>query len=166
MKGACQTAEYHTVGNQPDGKRPRQYFTGKTSAVCRSMRRKTGNQNRVLSDIMSLDKGIEHGKEWRRPYYGSSAFDRSCRPHGNCPWCYGNRMHSTRVRLLKGCSLDDEIEEPPKSDRAGEKSPAFCFTERRGAVRLCTGGTVRGASPDPFRRSVHAVSSTMFPPAG
>lgn len=86
---------------------------------------------------MSLDKGIEHGKEWRRPYYGSSAFDRSCRPHGNCPWCYGNRMHSTRVRLLKGCSLDDEIEEPPKSDRAGEKSPAFCFYgAKRGSSSL------------------------------
>lgn len=79
---------------------------------------------------MSLDKGIEHGKEWRRPYYGSAAFDRSCRPGGDCPWCYGNRMHSTRVRLLKGCSLDDEIEEPPKAGNAGEKSPAFLCSRR------------------------------------
>lgn len=51
---------------------------------------------------LSLDKGIEHGKEHRKPYYKSGAFDLSCRPHGGrgrkrdaraCPWCYGNRMH-------------------------------------------------------------------------
>lgn len=76
---------------------------------------------------MSLDKGIEHGKEWRKPYYGSAAFDRSCRPHGDCPWCYGNRIHSMRVRLSQGCSLDDEIEEILNVGKPGEKSPAFLF---------------------------------------
>lgn len=40
---------------------------------------------------MSLDKAIEHGKEKRKPYYGSKAFDCSCRNHGTCDWCLSNR---------------------------------------------------------------------------
>lgn len=47
---------------------------------------------------MSLDKAIEHGKEHRKPYYGSKAIDRTCRNHGTCEWCRGNRMHSTQKR--------------------------------------------------------------------
>src|SRR3954466_55134 len=35
-------------------------------------------------------------KDWVRPYYKSQAFDPSCRPHGGCPWCVGNRMHQRR----------------------------------------------------------------------
>ncbi len=42
---------------------------------------------------MSLDKAIEHGKEKRKPYYTSGRFDRSCRPHGGCPYCESNRLH-------------------------------------------------------------------------
>ena len=42
---------------------------------------------------MSLEKAIEHGKEHRKPYYGAKACDKSCRPHGGCPWCLNNRMH-------------------------------------------------------------------------
>ena len=36
---------------------------------------------------MSLDKAIKHGKEHRKPYRGAKAVDKSCRNHGNCPWC-------------------------------------------------------------------------------
>lgn len=42
---------------------------------------------------MSLDKAIEHGKEKRKPYRGSKAFDKSCRNHGDCDWCRSNRMY-------------------------------------------------------------------------
>ena len=49
---------------------------------------------------MSLDKAIEHGKEKRKPYYGSKAFDRTCRNHGSCPWCKRNRLHKFRDRRL------------------------------------------------------------------
>jgi len=42
---------------------------------------------------MSLDKAIEHGKEHRKPYRKSKAIDYSCRPHGSCSYCYGNRIH-------------------------------------------------------------------------
>jgi len=45
---------------------------------------------------MSLDKAIKHGKEHRRPYYRSGKFDRTCRPHGGCPYCLLNRMHRHR----------------------------------------------------------------------
>ena len=47
---------------------------------------------------MSLDKAIEHGKEHRKPYYGSKAVDHTCRNHGGCPWCEGNRLHKHKRR--------------------------------------------------------------------
>lgn len=48
---------------------------------------------------MSLDKAIEHGKEHRRPYKGAKAVDRTCRNHGSCEWCHGNREYGSRKRL-------------------------------------------------------------------
>jgi len=45
---------------------------------------------------MSLWKAIAHGKEHRKPYRGAPAFDRSCRPHGGCPYCERGRQYSTR----------------------------------------------------------------------
>ena len=30
----------------------------------------------------------------RKPYTGSKRFDPSCRNHGRCPWCEGNRAHA------------------------------------------------------------------------
>lgn len=50
---------------------------------------------------MSLDKAIEHGKEHRKPYRGTKAIDPSCRNHGGCPWCEGNRLYSTKKELEK-----------------------------------------------------------------
>ena len=44
---------------------------------------------------MSLNKSIEHHKEYRKPYNGSKAFDRTCRNHGSCIWCMNNRMYRT-----------------------------------------------------------------------
>ena len=41
---------------------------------------------------MSLDKAIKYGKEKRKPYYKSKAFDRTCRNHQGCPRCEGNRL--------------------------------------------------------------------------
>ncbi len=48
---------------------------------------------------MSLDKAIEYGKEHRKPYY-KFAGDRSCRPHGGCSWCRGNRLRYKRIAAL------------------------------------------------------------------
>lgn len=47
---------------------------------------------------MGLDKAIEHGKEKRKPYYGSKAFDCTCRNHGGCQWCEENRKHKFRIK--------------------------------------------------------------------
>ena len=38
-----------------------------------------------------LDKAIKHGKERRQPYRRSRVFDRTCRNHGSCGYCEGNR---------------------------------------------------------------------------
>jgi hypothetical protein len=49
---------------------------------------------------MSLDKGINHGKEHRKPYYKSKAFDPSCRPGGDCPYCKSGRQHKYKKKKL------------------------------------------------------------------
>lgn len=43
-----------------------------------------------------LDKSITSGKEHRKPYYGSKAIDCSCRNHGGCPYCKGNRLYNRK----------------------------------------------------------------------
>jgi len=48
---------------------------------------------------MSLNKAIEHGKEKRKPYTGSKAIDRTCRNHGGCDWCKGNRMYKYNRKI-------------------------------------------------------------------
>lgn len=48
---------------------------------------------------MSLEKAIRHGKEHRKPYYDSRAFDRTCRNHGSCSWCIKNRLYKFRDKF-------------------------------------------------------------------
>jgi hypothetical protein len=59
---------------------------------------------------MSLEKGIQHGKEKRKQYQGrtSKKFDRSCRNHGNCGYCENNRLFSFRRLKFKA---QQQIEE-------------------------------------------------------
>ena len=45
---------------------------------------------------MTLDKAIIYRKERRRPYRRSRRVDRSCRNHGTCSWCRGNRLYTRR----------------------------------------------------------------------
>ena len=48
---------------------------------------------------MSLNQAIKHGKEHRKPYRGSKAFDCTCRNNGTCEWCKENRLiHDLRDR--------------------------------------------------------------------
>ena len=54
--------------------------------------------------VMGLEKAILHGKEHRKPFgkgYGnySKSIDMSCRNHGECFWCEGNRTYKYRKRL-------------------------------------------------------------------
>ena len=48
---------------------------------------------------MSLKKAIKYGKEHRKPYTDSRAFDKSCRNHGGCDFCKDNRLYSTNKAL-------------------------------------------------------------------
>lgn len=57
---------------------------------------------------MSLNKGIEHNKEYRKPYYGSKSFDRTCRNHGGCPWCEENRK---KKYIIKKIATQDRMDE-------------------------------------------------------
>lgn len=57
---------------------------------------------------MTLDKAIEHGKEHRKPYYKSKRFDRTCRNHGSCSWCYRNRLHKNIKRIHNADDTKDE----------------------------------------------------------
>lgn len=47
---------------------------------------------------MSLDKAVQHGKEYRKPYTGCKAIDRTCRNHGSCDYCRENRLHASKVQ--------------------------------------------------------------------
>jgi len=47
---------------------------------------------------MSLAKAIAYKKEHRKPYRGAKVFDHTCRNHGSCSWCEGNRTHSNKKR--------------------------------------------------------------------
>ena len=49
---------------------------------------------------MSLEKGIQHGKEHRKPYYKSGRYDPTCRPNGGCPYCENKRAHKNKKKEL------------------------------------------------------------------
>lgn len=57
---------------------------------------------------MSLDKAIQHGKEHRKPYTGSREIDRTCRNHGGCPWCEGNRLYNRKKREAAAKAREEE----------------------------------------------------------
>lgn len=44
---------------------------------------------------MSLDQAIKSGQEHRKEYRGGKNVCKSCRNHGGCPVCEGNRAYST-----------------------------------------------------------------------
>ena len=59
---------------------------------------------------MSLDKAIEHNKEHRKAFTKSKAFDYSCRNHGSCSYCQGNRKHSTMRKQLAS-DIGEQLED-------------------------------------------------------
>ena len=60
-----------------------------------------------------LNKAIESGKEHRKKYYKSQAFDMTCRPHGNCPWCQGRRLNKKRFKAKVAQKEIDELKNVP-----------------------------------------------------
>lgn len=58
---------------------------------------------------MSFNKAIEHGKEHRKQYYKyCKLVDPSCRNHGSCSYCQGNRQYNTRKRIEKANYKEDD----------------------------------------------------------
>lgn len=37
-------------------------------------------------------------RTYKKPYTKSKRFDKSCRNHGGCPYCEGNRTYNARKR--------------------------------------------------------------------
>ena len=50
---------------------------------------------------MALDKAIKSGKERRKPYRKSKAFDGTCRNNKGCPACKGNRLFQITKSLAR-----------------------------------------------------------------
>ena len=50
---------------------------------------------------MALDKAIQSGKEHRKMYTGAKAIDITCRNHGGCSYCLGNRLHKNNIKIQK-----------------------------------------------------------------
>lgn len=57
---------------------------------------------------MSLDKGIKHNKEHRKPYHGAKACDKTCRNHGSDDWAKDNRLYRANKLLEKS---EQDLEE-------------------------------------------------------
>ena len=50
---------------------------------------------------MSLDKAIQHKKEYRKPYRGAASWDSHCRNNNACSYCRDNRLYSSARELLR-----------------------------------------------------------------
>ena len=68
---------------------------------------------------MSLNKSIQHGKSHRKPYRGAKAIDSTCRNHGSCEWCHGNRTHKNDKREL---AAEKELREYVKRSENNNQS--------------------------------------------
>lgn len=53
----------------------------------------------------------------KQPYRASRQFDPSCRCHGGCPWCYGNRMYQdSKERAAANAQLREHMQDDPSDD--------------------------------------------------
>ena len=57
---------------------------------------------------MSFDNYYPNRKDWRKPYHGCQAFDRSCRPHGGDTYDVGNRLHASQ---RAECAAEDSLKD-------------------------------------------------------
>jgi hypothetical protein len=55
---------------------------------------------------MAFDNNYPNRKDKRQAYRKSKAFDRSCRNHGGCPYCEGNRLFTNKRR--EGATMDGQ----------------------------------------------------------
>lgn len=57
---------------------------------------------------MAFDNYYPNRKDWLKPYRKSKVFDATCRNHGGCPYCEGNRRYSLQKQLDKANSIKKE----------------------------------------------------------
>ena len=74
------------------------------------LRRANKRTRNLQFKVMGLEKAIEHGKEKRKPYKGAKAVACSCRNHGACEWCRGNRTHNTDKKMEKAKAEMKEVQ--------------------------------------------------------
>ncbi len=67
----------------------------------------------MIVRIMSLNKAIKSGKEKRKPYRGAKAIDHTCRNHGGCPVCIGNRTNKNKEK--NRIAIEEIINESQKT---------------------------------------------------
>jgi hypothetical protein len=65
---------------------------------------------------MAFDNHYPNRKDWRKKFHKAKAVDRTCRNHGSCPYCLGNRTHKHNLRKLMA---DNELKDFLKN--LGEK---------------------------------------------
>jgi hypothetical protein len=58
---------------------------------------------------MSLDKSIESGKEKRKKYKKPKSVDSTCRNHGSCGYCEGNRTHKNKKREIAAKESEKDL---------------------------------------------------------
>lgn len=63
-----------------------------------------------------LDKSIKSGREHRRQYRKAKLVDRTCRNHGSCPWCTGNRTFDHGMRRVKEAEALDATRNGGETD--------------------------------------------------
>jgi uncharacterized protein (DUF983 family) len=51
----------------------------------------------------------------KKAYTKAKAIDKSCRNHGSCPWCYGNRMYKHLKKLNNEECKENNTREHSKS---------------------------------------------------
>ena len=59
---------------------------------------------------MSLDKAIKYRKEHRKQYRHAKLVDKTCRNHGDCPWCAGNRSYKNKKRIMSMKAKEKDYE--------------------------------------------------------
>lgn len=57
---------------------------------------------------MALDKAIASGKEHRKRYRRSKAFDATCRCNGSCGYCRENRLYQVTKEFKR---TDEQLRE-------------------------------------------------------
>lgn len=85
---------------------------------------------------MSLEKAIKHGKEKRKRYYNSGDFDHTCRPHGGCPYCEGNRKFADKKARLKADTEEQKDEYIDLLIGAGDPTDVMMDFEETIAERI------------------------------